>query len=108
MLMHHGDAAGERVGRPRGAIGFAAKAHLAVIRHMHAENHIAESGLAGAVLAENAVHLARHNIERSFGHRHECAEPLGDACSASSGSVVLHGISHCRSDQTDVPRPLSL
>ena len=79
MLVHHGDAAGERVRRAGRAINCAAKAHGAFVRHVDAENQIAQGGFAGAVFAENAVHLARHDVERGVGYRQQGTEPLGDA-----------------------------
>ena len=64
MLVHHGDAVRQRIGRSRRPIGLAAKAHGAGVGHVNAENQIAQGRFAGAVLAENAVHLARHDVER--------------------------------------------
>ena len=52
---------------------------LAFVRHVDAENQIAQRGFAGAVFAENAVHLARHDVERSVETATNAAEPLGDA-----------------------------
>ncbi len=83
MLVHHGDALRERIRRACGLDRRAAVAHDAGIRAMHAENQIAQRRFAGAVLAENAVDLARADVERDVRQRGETAEPLGNGLQAT-------------------------
>jgi hypothetical protein len=71
MLVHHGDAAGESIRWARRVIRPPVEAHGALIREMHAEDQIAQGRFAGAVLAENAMHLARHDVERGVRHRQQ-------------------------------------
>ncbi len=88
MLMHHGDALGQRVRRPRWLERRAAKPHRAAIGPMHAEDQVAQGRFAGAVLAEDAVNFAGTKIERDVRQRREAAEPLADRLSDSNGSTV--------------------
>ena len=81
---------------PAGLIVFAVKAHGAFVRHMHAEDQIAQRRLAGAVLAENAMNLARHDVERGVRQRHQGAEPLGDALQRQERfGQASRWVSHC-------------
>jgi hypothetical protein len=58
MLMHHADAGGQRVGGPADRGCPAVDADDPGIGAVDAEQHVHQRGLAGAVLAQQADHLA--------------------------------------------------
>ena len=65
----------------------AAEHDLALIRGVHAAQDLHQGALAGAVLADQSVDLARQQIEIDAVERDRAAEALGDAAEApASGS----------------------
>ena len=84
MAMPCASASAGPVGRERRAVEGASRRR----RPMHAEDQIAQRRLAGAVLAQQAVHLARADVERDVLQRRQAAEALRIADSDSSGSAV--------------------
>ena len=79
VLMDHRDAVLKgftRIARP---VRRAVDLHRSRVGLMHAEDHVAERRLARAVLAEQAVHVAGHQVERDIVERLERAEALADA-----------------------------
>ena len=62
---------------------------LAGARRMHAGDDLDQRRLAGAVLADEAVHLAAANLDRRRQRLH-AAVALGDAREARNGGIVGH------------------
>ena len=58
VLVHHADAGVERVARAAEGHALAVQADLTLVRPVQAGEHVHERRLAGAVLAEERVHLA--------------------------------------------------
>ena len=63
LLMHHADAGRARIARRAKADRPAVEAHLALILGVHAGDDLHQRGLAGAVLADQPVDLARRQRE---------------------------------------------
>ena len=63
LLEHHGDAGVQRLGRRRELHGLAAMQHAPRCRLDHAGHDLGQRRLAGAVLAEQRVDLARAQVE---------------------------------------------
>ncbi len=84
MLVDHRDAARERVGGRGRLIWRAAKLHRAGVGRVNAEDEVAERRFAGAVFAENAMDLARRNVERDVRQGKELPEALGHSLQAKA------------------------
>ncbi len=108
MLVHHADPGGQRrlrlAGRER------APEHLdrPGVGDVVAEQDIHQRALAGAVLAQQAQHLAARELERDGVVGDQRAEALGDAGEAENG--LLQGLA--RPDPVErqavlVPSPLA-
>ncbi len=82
--------------------GFAVEQDLALVGLVQPVEHVHQGRLAGAVLAEQAVDLARLDDEVDVVVGHEAAEPLGDAAqfelhvcypfAFSSGPIRAEGV----------------
>ena len=72
LLVHRRDAEVERGGRAGDGDRLALPEDLALVGAVGARQHLDERGLAGTVLAEQAVHLAGANVE---GHALERVHP---------------------------------
>src|SRR6185369_11910260 len=66
-----------RVDRPLERDGLAEVAHLALVRLVDAGEHLDQRGLAGAVLADQRVHLARPQREADVVEGEGAGEPFG-------------------------------
>ena len=79
MLMHHADAGID--GIARGVEGDTHPAHLEMtgVGSVQPGEDVGERGLAGAVLAEERMHLADAHIEVHVVIGDDTGEPLGDA-----------------------------
>ncbi|CAM2160699.1 hypothetical protein PT2222_80283 [Paraburkholderia tropica] len=112
FLIDDRDARVERGARGREALLHAAQAQRARLRLVHAREHLEQRGLARAVLAHQAVHLARAHVERHAVERLHARKTHGDAVElqiralplliprlARTGRVrgicMCHGFSHC-------------
>ena len=79
MLVHHLDAAGDRVRRSRDMNRFPVDKNLALIGYGQSVQDVHEGGLAGAVLSEQGVDLARPQIEVDVVVGHDARIALRDA-----------------------------
>jgi hypothetical protein len=97
VLVHHEDPRVERVARRVEADRLAVQADLAVVRAVQPREDVRERALAGAVLAEQRVHLARRGLEVDAVVRDDAREALRDATQrhgrARRGGRVLR---HCQ------------
>jgi hypothetical protein len=79
-LLVHGRDAGAQRGDRRGQVrGLALPEHRARVGAVRAGEHLDERGLAGAVLAEQAVHLARPDVQVDAVQGSHTGEVLDDA-----------------------------
>ena len=79
MLVHHLDAAGDRVGRARDMNRFPVDKNLALVRYGQAIEDVHEGGLAGAVLSQQRMDLPRPQIEVDVIVGHDAGIALRDA-----------------------------
>jgi hypothetical protein len=79
VLVDHGHSRLQRVARTERQKLPAIEHQVSVVGLMHAEHDVAQRALAGAVLAEQAMHLAGVHVERHLFQRRPPAEALGDA-----------------------------
>ena len=93
MLVHHSDPGCDRAVR-RGEVGrCAVEQDLPVVRPVEAVEDVHERRLAGAVLAEERVHLAPAQVEIDPVVRENTGEALRDAAQLEDGRI---GVSHSR------------
>ncbi len=78
VLVHHADPGVERVARRGERDRLAVEEDLALVRPVEAGEDVRERRLAGAVLAEQRVHLALGRLEVDAVVRDDAGEPLGD------------------------------
>ena len=79
VLVHHADAGVHRVTGAGEVLHLVVEQDLALVGLVQAVQHVHEGGLACAVLAEQAVDLARFDREVNVVVRDQRTEPLGDA-----------------------------
>jgi hypothetical protein len=98
LLVDRGHARRLRVARPMERDRLAVDLHRAVVVVEHAREHVDEGRLAGAVLAEQRVHLAVAQLEVDAAQRVHAAEALGDPAHAEQWRALAHGrlSSSCR------------
>src|ERR1700674_4682369 len=95
--MHHLDAAGYRIGGPRDADRCAVDKNLALIWHGKAVEDVHESGLTGAVLAQQGVDLAPLQVEIDVIVGGHPRVTLGDATHLQLGNWRWLGVGGHRS-----------
>src|ERR1019366_5722675 len=78
LLVDHGEAAGARVGRAARRPGGAVEGHGAAVGRLYAGEDLHQRALAGAVLPEDGVHLARSRLELDPAQRDGRAERLAE------------------------------
>ena len=78
VLVHHADPGVERVARRVRTRPARRRADLALVGPVEAGEDVRERALAGAVLAEQRVHLALGRLEVDAVVRDDAREPLGD------------------------------
>ena len=78
LLVDHGQAAGARVGRASGAPGLAVEGHAPAVGRLDAGEDLHERALAGAVLSEDRMHLARASLELDAAEGDGQAERLAE------------------------------
>ena len=86
VLVHHADAGRHGVARAGEVLDVVVEQDLALVGLVQAVEHVHQRGLAGAVLAEQAVDLAGLDREVDVVVGDQGAEPLGDAA-----EFELHG-----------------
>ncbi len=79
MLVHHRDAARERIGGRRRPVGRSVELHGAGVGSVHTEDQVAQRRLAGAIFAQDAVDLARFDGERDIRQGKQLPEALRHA-----------------------------
>ena len=79
MLVDHPDTRRDGVLRGVEADRLAVEQDLALVRLQQPVQHVHQRGLAGAVLAEQGVHLAGGHRQVDLVVGHQRTEPLGDA-----------------------------
>ena len=79
VLMHHADAGADGVAGAVEADRLAVDEDFALVRPVEAGEHVHQGGLAGAVFAEQAEHLAGADVEVDGVVGDQIAEALGDA-----------------------------
>ena len=84
MLVHHGDALLQRLGRASRRPGRAVEGHVARRRLVDAEDQVAQGRLAGAVLAQQALHGAGAHVEADAFERLQAAEALTEISRATA------------------------
>ena len=87
VLEHGRDAAGLRVARRRERDGLAVHEQLALVGTVDARQGLDQGRLAGAVVAEQAVHLAGLHGQRHVPEGEDAAERLRDAPRLEDGDV---------------------
>lgn len=97
MLVHHLDAASYRIRGPGDADRRAVDKDLALIRHGKAVEDVHESGLAGAVLAQQGVDLAPLQVEIDVIVGDHPGIPFGDATHLQLGNWRWLGVGSHRS-----------
>ncbi len=85
VLMHHADARVERLARRGERDGSTAQRDLAFVGPVEAGQDVRERRLAGAVLAEQRVHLALGCLEVDGVVRDDAREPLRDPAEGDGG-----------------------
>ena len=78
VLVHHADAFVQRVARRVEVHRLAVEEDLALVRPVEARQDVGERRLAGAVLAEQRVHLARGRLEVHVLVGDDAGKPLRD------------------------------
>ena len=91
LLKDDGDAQPARVGRRVQPYRRAVEDDLPFVRMVRAAEHAHQRRLAGAVLSEQEVHLARMNRERDAVERANAGKALGDAAHLEQRRHVAHG-----------------
>lgn len=85
LLVDGGDPGLLRLERAGEADGFAAHAHLALVAPVHTGEHLDEGGLAGPVLADERVDLARAQGEGDVVQGDDAREPLAHRAGFENG-----------------------
>ena len=94
VLVHHADADVDRVARAPDVDRLTADQHLALVGLVEAVEDAHQRGLAGPVLADDAVDRAAAHGEIDLAVRHDRAEALGDAAELDrvvGDATVRHG-----------------
>ena len=86
VLVHHPDPAADRVLRGAEADALALEQDLALVGPVEPVDDVHQRRLAGAVLAEEGVHLARDEVEVDVVVREDARELLGDAAQLEDGA----------------------
>ena len=108
FLMHHADPAGARITRRGETDRSPVKSHLALVVGVHAGDDLHQRGLARAVLADQAVDLARLKREIHRPQRRHAAEGLGDPGKFQQSRQAWFGhdrFRHRKSDQEVLLHP---
>ena len=79
VLVHHADAVGLGVERPADRHALAVHPDVALVRRVEAGGDVHQRGFAGAVLAEEGMHLAGEDGEIRRRKRHEAVERFRDS-----------------------------
>ena len=85
VLVHHADAGSDRLGGPREGDGHAAQIYFARGSLQQPVEDVHERRLAGAILADEGVNLARTDLQRRVADRDEIAEVLHDPAHGDEG-----------------------
>ncbi len=85
--MHDADAVRERVARPRERDRLAVEAQLTAVRAEGAREDLEQRRLAGAVLADERVRLARRDVEADAAERAHGAERLAEVAEGDGGDA---------------------
>ena len=85
VLVHHADPGLDRIPRRVESNRLSVELDLARVRAIEAGQDVRQRRLAGAVLAEERVHLARRRLEGHAVVRHDAGEQLGDPHHANGG-----------------------
>ena len=91
MLVHHPDPAVDRVLRRLEDDLFAVQQDLALVGPVEAVEDVHQRGLAGAVLAEQGVHLAAPQVEIDAVVRDDPGKPLRDPAKLQDGGPFHAG-----------------
>ena len=92
LLVHDADAVRQRVARPRERDRPAVEAQLAAVGAEGAREDLQQRRLAGAVLADERVRLARRNVEADAAERAHGAERLADVAEGDRGGAHAFGL----------------
>src|SRR5204863_7176160 len=84
------DSAAARVARRREADLFALDEELALVLRMHARKDLDQARLPGAVVAEDARHLARVDVQRDIAERDDVAVELRDPLRCEQVRRLVH------------------
>ena len=95
VLVHHADAGSHRVARAGEVLDLVVQEDLALVGGVQAVQDVHQRGLAGAVLPEQAVDLARLDDEVDVVVRDERPEALGDASKLEPHVLILGDWSAC-------------